>query len=233
MNKIALITGANRGIGFEICRQLARREDIQVIMSSRDSGKGKEAQAQLLAEGLTIDYVQLDVSDSESITALKKWIDEKYGRLDILVNNAGVFLDKKMKGREIDLAVVRQTMEINFYGPFALSQTFIPLMAQNNYGRIVNVSSTMGSLESMSEGYAAYRISKTALNAMTRILAAEVDSAKIKINTMCPGWVHTEMGGKSAPKTPEEGADTAVWLATLPADGPSGEFFKERKRQPW
>jgi NAD(P)-dependent dehydrogenase (short-subunit alcohol dehydrogenase family) len=229
--RVALVTGANRGIGLEICRQLAGR-DILVILTSRDESKGEAAYQELVREGLDASYHQLDVTDPASIQRLAGDVHQDYGRLDILINNAGIHLD----GRSVlkaDLDTVRATMETNVYGPWQLAQMLVPLMVRQGYGRIVNLSSGMGQLGDMGRGSSAYRLSKTALNALTCTLAAELHGTGILVNSMCPGWVQTDMGGSSAPRSVEQGADTAVWLATLPEGGPSGGFFRDREPIPW
>jgi NAD(P)-dependent dehydrogenase (short-subunit alcohol dehydrogenase family) len=229
---LALVTGANRGIGYEICRQLATR-GIRVLLTARDESKGRQAAARLQQDGLDVPFHPLDVTDEDGVRKIARLAEDEYGGLDILVNNAGVYLDEDVPGLTIDLDTVRQTMEVNAYGPLRLCQALIPSMRRRRYGRIVNVSSGAGSLAEMSGGTLAYRISKASLNAITRILADEERGSGILINAMCPGWVRTQMGGQSAPRSVEEGADTAIFLATLPADGPTGGFFRDRKPIPW
>ena len=226
--KIALVTGANRGIGFEICRQLAKK-GINVILTSRNEEKGKEACKKLEKEGIKVDYHQLDVTNPKSIKKIKEYVEKNYGRLDILVNNAGILLDYNKHGLDVDVNTVGKTMETNIYGPLMLCQEFVPLMKKNNYGRIVNLSSLMGQLSTMDGGYPAYRMSKTCLNALTRIVASEVKDYNILVNSMSPGWVRTDMGGPNAEMSVEEGADTVIWLATLKDNGPSGRFFRDKK----
>jgi NAD(P)-dependent dehydrogenase (short-subunit alcohol dehydrogenase family) len=230
--KIALVTGANKGIGFEICRQLAGK-GVQVILSSRDREKGLEACEALSREGLKSDYHQLDVTDEKSVQELAFFIETRYGRLDILVNNAGIMIDQGSVFNPDNIEAIRQTMETNVYGPLQVTHKLIHLMERNNYGRIVNISSGMGQLYDMNGGYPGYRLSKVSINALTRIMADELKGTNILVNTMCPGWVKTDMGGAGAYRTPEEGADTAVWLAMLPDSGPSGKFFRDRKEIPW
>jgi NAD(P)-dependent dehydrogenase (short-subunit alcohol dehydrogenase family) len=228
---VALVTGANRGIGFEICHQLARR-GIHVILTSRDESKGKAAHQKLVREGLDAGYHQLDVTDSASIERLAGHVRQAHGRLDILVNNAGVHLDDRGV-LKADFDTVRATMETNVNGPWRLAQALMPLMVRQKYGRIVNLSSGMGQLSDMGRESPAYRLSKTALNALTCMLAAELRGTDILVNSMCPGWVWTDMGGAGAPRSVEQGADTAIWLATLPEGGPSGGFFRDREPIPW
>ncbi|MDY6991824.1 MAG: SDR family oxidoreductase [Pseudomonadota bacterium] len=228
--KIALVTGGNRGIGLEICRQLLQL-NIKVILTSRDLAKGSQAQQRLAHEQLTVQ--PLDVTDDKQIAQLNTFIKQHYGRLDILINNAGVFPDKITTALDSSVDHLRQAMETNLYGPFRLCQSFIPLMRQQNYGRIVNLSSGMGQLSEMNGCCPGYRTSKTALNALTRLLADELRGSNVLINALCPGWVRTEMGGEQATREVTEGADTAIWLATLPDGGPSGGFFRDRKPIPW
>lgn len=238
--RVALVTGANRGLGYEICRQLAGR-GLRVISTSRDEEKGRAAVASLASEGLDLAYRQLDVSDPESVAAASDWVAKEFGRLDVLVNNAGILLDLRHSNDisdtqsilEVEEEVMEKTLQTNTRGPLRVSQAFVPQMTEGGYGRIVNVSSGLGQLSGMGTGWPAYRISKTAVNAITRILAAEMEGSNIKINSASPGWVRTDMGGADAERSPAEGADTIVWLATLPDDGPSGGFFEDRKPVPW
>ena len=231
--RVALVSGGNRGIGYEICRQLARN-GLTVVLTARDAGKGKAALKALADEGPTADFQRLDVTSCRSIRSCVSAVAERHGRIDVLVNNAGVLLDPRgSRFLDAKLETYRDTLEANLFGPLQLAQAVVPLMKANRYGRIVNLSSGQGQLADMGSGTPAYRISKTALNALTRILAAEFRENNILVNSMCPGWVRTGMGGESAPRTPEQGADTAVWLATLPDDGPTGGFFRDRKPIEW
>ena len=230
--KIAVVTGGNRGIGYEICRQLARL-GVAVILTARDEEKGRKAAEVLQEDGLRVRFHTLDVDDPESIRRLREFVERGFGRLDILVNNAGINIDAGRTGEDVDLETVSKTVRTNAYGPLLMCQAFLPLMRKVNYGRIVNVSSTMGSLTEMAGGYPAYRISKAALNAVTRVLAHESMGTNIRVNSMCPGWVRTEMGGAEAERSPAEGAETAVWLATLDDGGPTGGFFRDRKTVAW
>jgi NAD(P)-dependent dehydrogenase (short-subunit alcohol dehydrogenase family) len=230
--RIALVTGANRGIGFETCRQLAQR-GLQVILTSRDEGKGQTAVERLAAEGLTVAYHQLDVTDRDGIDRLAAYVEESFGRLDILVNNAAVYLDERHSLLALDYDILQTTMATNTYGPLLLTQAFVPLMRRNGYGRIVNLSSGIGELSDLGSSWPAYRLSKIMLNIQTRIIAGELEGSNVLINAMCPGWVRTDMGGPGAPKAIEEGADTAVWLALLPDDGPQGGYFRDRTAIAW
>jgi NAD(P)-dependent dehydrogenase (short-subunit alcohol dehydrogenase family) len=235
MKRVALVTGGNRGIGFEICRQLANK-GLQVVLTARDPSKGEKAVARLKSEGLDVRFAPLDVTDSASIQNIARFMEKEFGRCDVLVNNAGILVDKDSKdpsALKTDIKKVEESLRTNLYGPFQLCQQFIPLMKKNGYGRIVNMSSGMGQLSEMNGGYPAYRISKTALNAVTRIFADETDGTGILVNSMCPGWVKTDMGGAGAERSTEEGADTASWLATLSEGGPTGGFFRDREPIAW
>jgi NAD(P)-dependent dehydrogenase (short-subunit alcohol dehydrogenase family) len=231
--RIALVTGANKGIGFEICRQLARMK-VCVLLAARDEQRGRAAAQSLRAEGLDVRAETLDVTDADQAHALARRIDAEHARCDILVNNAGVLLDppgSRVLGA--DPQVFRATLETNFYGPLLVSQAIIPMMKRHRYGRVVNLSSGLGQLQEMGDGTPAYRVSKTALNALTRMLAAATRQDGILVNAMCPGWVRTDMGGGNATRSPEEAAQAALWLATLPDDGPTGGFFRDRQPIAW
>jgi NAD(P)-dependent dehydrogenase (short-subunit alcohol dehydrogenase family) len=226
--KIAVVTGGNRGIGLEVCRQLAAR-GLLVVLTARDEEKAERAAETL--DGDAVPFV-LDVTALDGVERLVERL-EKMGGVDVLVNNAGVFLDRGHGGLDVPMEVVRGSLETNLLGPWRLSQALAPIMRRRGYGRIVNVSSGMGAMSEMSGGYSAYRVSKGALNALTRILADELRGTNVLVNVMCPGWVQTEMGGPNAPRPVQEGADTVVWLATLPDGGPTGQFFRDRRQIPW
>jgi NAD(P)-dependent dehydrogenase (short-subunit alcohol dehydrogenase family) len=228
---IALVTGANRGIGYEICRQLAGR-GAQVVLTARDPEAGERAVRKLGAENLPARFHPLSVTDPESIPALRDFVERTYGRLDVLVNNAGIIDPADAGGLEVELAAVRNTLETNTLAPLRLSQALAPLLRRSRAGRIVNVSSGMGALSEMEGGNAAYRISKTALNAVTRILAAEL-WGEVSVNSMCPGWVRTDMGGPGAQQDVREGADTAVWLALDAPQTLTGRFLRDRQVIDW
>lgn len=233
--KVAVVTGGNRGLGFEASRQLAKK-GYQVILTSRDEAKGKAAAQKLQAEGLNVIFHPLDVTNDESTHTLANFIREQFGKLDILVNNAAIYIDSQTSGNSVfdaKIDTLRQTMETNVYGVLRVTQALIELMKKQNYGRIVNVSSGAGQLTDMRSGYPAYRISKTALNALTRIFSNELQGTNILVNSVCPGWVKTDMGGPNAPRTPEQGVDTIVWLATLPDGSATGGFFRDRQSIDW
>jgi NAD(P)-dependent dehydrogenase (short-subunit alcohol dehydrogenase family) len=230
--QIALVTGGNRGIGFEICRQLAKL-GIRAILGSRDAAKGLSAAGELIAARLPVEARELDVASDESIQECMNWIGRDLGRLDILVNNAGIMLVEDDADSEQAIRLIRDTMQTNVYGPLLLSRLAIPIMKSRRFGRIVNLSSSMGSLADMGPGYLAYRMSKAGINVVTRVLAAESEGLGILINSVDPGWVQTAMGGSGASRTVQKGAETVVWLATLPDNGPTGGFFRDRKTIPW
>jgi len=228
----AIVTGGNKGLGFEICRQLAQN-NCDVLLTSRDKKRGRAATEKLQAAGLSVTFYPLDVRYEGSIYYLMEHIKQTWGRVDILVNNAGIFLDKGMRARDLVGLPFDRTFITNVRGPILLMQSVLPFMERQGFGRIVNVSSQMGSIAQMQAGSAAYRLSKASLNAFTKIIAQEVDSTKIKINAIDPGWVKTDMGGDTAPETPEDAASGVVWAALLPADGPSGGFFHNGKEMPF
>lgn len=231
--KIALVTGANRGLGREIARQLALL-GMKVVLTARDAAKGQLAAADLLQQGLSADFHVLDVRESESVADLHRWLDHRFGKLDVLINSAGILIDhRETLLSELDLDTLRWTLETNLYGVLRVTQGLLPLLRQSHAGRIVNMASGLGQLSEMGAGVPAYRIAKTAVNAVTRILADELAATAIKVNSACPGWVRTDMGGPKAERSVEEGADTAVWLATLPDDGPTGGFFRDRQPFAW
>ncbi len=228
---LALVTGANRGIGREIVRQLATK-GITTILAARDKAKADAAARELTGGGQILPR-ELDVTDPGSVQRLVDSITSEFGQLDILVNNAGVLLDQQASALNIDMTVVQKTLGTNLLAAWRVAQAFIPLLKKSGHGRVVNMSSQLGQLQSMRDGYPAYRVSKAALNAVTLMLADALKHDGVLINSCCPGWVKTDMGGANAPGTVEEGADTPVWLATLPDDGPSGGFYQNRKRIPW
>jgi NAD(P)-dependent dehydrogenase (short-subunit alcohol dehydrogenase family) len=229
---IAVVTGANRGLGLEIARQLAARS-MHVVMTARSVELADAAVAQVRAQGGDASAFVIDVRDEDAGTRLATHLRERFGRVDVLINNAGVSLDRHEPGLRVDLALVRQTMEVNVYGALRLCQALIPAMVARGYGRVVNLSSELGALNEIDALRLAYRMSKASLNVVTRVLAAEIEGTGVLVNSMCPGWVSTEMGGTRAPRSVEQGADTAVWLATLPDDGPNGGFFQDRRPHAW
>ncbi len=226
--RVALVTGANRGIGYAVVEGLLALGH-RVILSGRD-----EVAVRAAAERTGANLLVLDVTREEDVREAVRFVARRYGRLDVLVNNAGVLLDEGVSGLRVSLEQVRATFEVNVYGALRLSQAFAPGMVERGYGRIVNVSSIMGSLAHAGPGYLAYRSSKAALNMVTRVLAAELKGTGVLVNAVHPGWVRTRMGGEAAPLAPEEGARAVIWAATLPDDGPTGGFFEDAgKPLPW
>jgi len=235
--QIALVTGSNRGIGFEIAKQLAMKK-IQVILTSRDSANGEAAVKKLDRDDVKkVVAMELDVSNQVSVDKLSDEVEKTFGRLDILVNNAAILIDKdNVTASNADLETVKATLETNLIGTWRMSKAFIPLMKKNGFGRIVNVSSGSGEFEYMatSGGYwPAYSVSKASLNALTVMLASELKGANILVNAVCPGWVRTDMGGSNATRSVEEGAATPVWLATLADGGPTGHNYYDKKQISW
>jgi NAD(P)-dependent dehydrogenase (short-subunit alcohol dehydrogenase family) len=234
-SRVAVVTGASRGLGLETCRRLAER-GYRVVLTARREAEGRAAAEALASRGLDVRFHALDVTDVASVRALGHALKAEFGRIDCLVNNAGIFPDPEpgSEGSSIfraDLDTIRRGMETNTLGVVQVCQTLIPLM--DGRGRVVNVSSGMGQLSEMNGCCPGYRLSKTALNAVTRILADELRETGLKVNSVCPGWVRTEMGGPEATLSVEEGARGIVWAATLPDDGPSGGFFRRGEPIAW
>jgi len=232
--KVALVTGANKGLGLEIARQLGQ-QGLTVVLGARQ-GKAAAPAAALRAEGLDAHDVELDVTSHTDIATLPTFFETQFGRLDVLVNNAGVQLDQ---GFDVSPDTLRQTYEANVIGPYAITQALLPLLRQAPAGRIVNQSSILGSLTAISEGQGGswatpgYTSSKAALNMLTVVLAQHLADTNVKVNAAHPGWVKTDLGGDNAPLGVAEGAQTAVRLALLPADGPTGGYFHNAERLPW
>jgi NAD(P)-dependent dehydrogenase (short-subunit alcohol dehydrogenase family) len=226
---VAVVTGANRGIGLEVSRQLAGH-GYEVVLGSRDSAKGEDAAARLGHPSVV--PRQLDVSDDESVGAAASWVAERFGRCDALVNNAAILYDTWARAESADLGVVREALETNLFGAWRTTLALLPLLRRAEHGRIVNVSSQGGSLATMGAGTPAYHVSKAALNALTRTLAAELRSEGILVNAICPGWTATDMGGRGG-RPVAEGAASVVWGVTLPDDGPTGGFFRDGRPLQW
>jgi len=228
---VALVTGGNRGIGLEVCKQLARH-GFTALLGSRDLEKGEAVARELVAEGLEVLPRQLDVTDAKSIDRLAAEVEVDFGHLDVLINNAGILYDTWQRATGADLSVVHEALETNLIGAWRTCEAFIPLLCKSEHGRIVNVSSGAGSLATMGGGTPAYSVSKVALNALTRMLAAELRGSDVLVNSVCPGWVATDMGGGGG-RPVEAGAAGVVWAATMPDDGPTGGFFRDRRPVPW
>ncbi len=235
ISQTILVTGANKGIGYEICRQLARR-GARVFLGARDPARGQAAVESLKAENpaADVEFLLNDVSSTESIDQAVAALRAKTPSLDVLINNAGILDDRDGSILETDLDLLRRTLETNALGPLYLTQKLVPMLAAApNGGRIINVSSGLGQLHDMTDEYPAYSISKTVLNAITLQLASALKSKNIAVNTISPGWVRTEMGGEGANLSVEEGADTPVWLATEAPASLTGQFLRAREPIPW
>jgi NAD(P)-dependent dehydrogenase (short-subunit alcohol dehydrogenase family) len=231
--KIAIVTGGNRGLGREIARQLMK-SDMFVVIGSRRPEAVEEAVTELSREGANIAGHVLDVVDTHSVQRFVQHVEKQHGAPSVLVNNAGIYPESRAaKVEDTPTSFWRQTFETNLFGAVRMCRQVVPHMRRLRHGRIVNISSGLGQLHQMGAGSPAYRVSKSALNALTATLAAEVADAGILVNSMSPGWVRTDMGGEMAPRSVEEGAETAVWLALLPSNGPTGQFFRDRKPIPW
>ena len=226
--RVALITGANRGLGREIARQLASQR-IHVVLTARDESLARQAADELRGQGLSASGARIDVTDPGSIATAIGGLD----RIDILINNAGI-TDGDQHASNIPADEVRRVLEVNLLGAWQCAAAAIPIMLSQQYGRIVNITSRLASLTTMTSGSEpAYRVSKTALNALTRVLAADVADTGILINACSPGWIRTDLGGPNAPGSVEQGASTPVWLATLPTHGPTGGFFADHAPGAW
>lgn len=229
---VALVTGGNRGIGYELVKQLALK-GFKVILASRDPEMGHKAAQKLLDSNLDVSFVEMDVDNQESVSQAANTVNERYGRLDVLINNAGVYLEENKKLVAMKPSILEKTMATNFFGVYHVIRSFIPHMEKRGYGRIINVSSEYGAMSDMSyPGVGAYKLSKFALNGLTRLVAAEING-DIKINAVDPGWVSSDMGGPSAPRTPKQAAESILWLVTIGPEGPNGGFFRDRKQIDW
>jgi NAD(P)-dependent dehydrogenase (short-subunit alcohol dehydrogenase family) len=232
--QVAVVTGANRGIGLEVSRQLAD-DGLCVVMTGRNESEGMTARDSLDTDGRDVRFHQLDVTNDADVTSLAAYLEQAFGRLDVLVNNAGIlFDDDRLEASVLNVSLerIRLTMEVNFYGALRVCQGMAALLCKSGAGRVVNVSSGLGQLDNMVDGYPAYGVSKTSLNALTRLYADALRKDDVLVNAMCPGLVATDMGGPKG-RPVREGADTASWLATLPNDGPTGGLFRDRQPIPW
>ena len=233
IEKIALVTGANKGIGLEIVRQLAKA-GFRVFLTARDRQRGEEASKTLQQDGMSVEFLQLDVADETSIDKLAKELPSQIDHLDVLVNNAGIYLDASNASvLEVEPTLILQTLQTNTLGPLRLTQKLVPLLAQSNAGKVINVSSGGGQLTDMSDWAPAYSLSKTALNAVTGMMAAALRDKHIAVNSICPGWVRTDMGGSGASRSVQQGADTVTWLATEAPSDLTGKFLRDRQVIPW
>jgi NAD(P)-dependent dehydrogenase (short-subunit alcohol dehydrogenase family) len=231
-SKTALITGANRGIGFEVARQLAEK-GFHVFLTARRREAGEKAAAALQKDGAKASFVELDVSDPESLARAAQEVAATVDHLDVLVNNAAILEDEHLSVLEISAELMQRTLTVNTTGPLLVAQTFYPLLAKSDFGRVINVSSGAGALGEMGTYSPAYSISKTALNAVTVQLANAFRRKGIAVNSVCPGWVRTDMGGRYAPRSVAQGANTIVWLATEAPKSLTGKFLRDRKVIQW
>lgn len=227
MTRVAVVTGANRGIGREVCRQLGEL-GWTVVLGARDAAKGARAAAGLPG----VVACGLDVDDDASVRAAAATVEERFGRCDAVVNNAAILYDTWARAATADLDVVHAALETNLFGAWRTTLAFLPMLRASGHGRVVNVSSEAGSLTAMGGGTPAYQISKAALNALTRTLAGELRDDGILVNSVCPGWVETDMGGPGG-RPVRDGAASVVWAVTLPDDGPTGGFFRDGRPLPW
>lgn len=228
---VALVTGANRGIGLEVCRQLAER-DYRVLLTARDLDKAASAARTIDPEGKQVVAHVLDITDQASVDALATRVETGEGRLDVLVNNAAISYDTWARATTVDLTAVHEAMETNLFGAWRVTQALLALLRHSAHPRIVNVSSQSGSLNGMGGGTPAYSVSKAALNALTLVLSGELAADRFLVNAICPGWTATDMGG-SGGRPVEQGAASVTWAATLPDDGPTGGFFRDGQPVPW
>lgn len=236
MKKIAIVTGANRGLGLAASEALAQR-GYKVVMAMRNPDKAQKELNALRLKNADVVPMKLDVSQEKSINEFVEAIQKEYGFVDVLINNAGILIDSEDGGNtsvfKTKASTIQKTFNTNTLGPFLLTQKIFPLMKQEGYGRIVNVSSGMGQLSEPQSAYAAYRLSKTALNMVTNIFASEVGDADICVNSISPGWVRTDMGGPNADRSPEQGIKGIIWAATLPKGGPNGTFTRDGEKINW
>jgi NAD(P)-dependent dehydrogenase (short-subunit alcohol dehydrogenase family) len=232
--EVALVSGAARGIGLEVAGSLAAA-GMTVVLGARDAAAGERARAQLGPDlAARVEVAQLDITDERSVTRCVADIEDRHGALHVLVNNGGIILDRGVGALDADFAVVRQTIATNLFGAWRLTVAASDLLARSAPARVITVSSGMGQLDDMGDGSAGYRISKLALSGLTRMLHTTLQTSGVAVNCVCPGWVLTAMGGDGAYLSVEAGADTILWLATLPAgELPSGGFYKRRERIPW
>jgi NAD(P)-dependent dehydrogenase (short-subunit alcohol dehydrogenase family) len=230
--KIAVVTGGNKGIGLELSRQLAKA-GVQVVLTARNATRGRKAQEQLHREGLDMDFHPLDVNDEETMKTLAADLAQQYGKLDYLVNNAGIFSDPSDTILTLRPETAKTVLDTNTFGPMLMVQHMLPLLKKAGRARVLNISSGLGQLNDMAGDYPAYSLSKTALNAVTRMQAAELANFNITVNCLCPGWVRTDMGGSNAERSPEEAVSTIVPLLLDETDNRTGMFLRDGNPIPW
>jgi NAD(P)-dependent dehydrogenase (short-subunit alcohol dehydrogenase family) len=229
---IALVTGGNRGIGFEICHQLSQK-GWQVFLASRDLERGTEAALKLDKSGKQVRAIQLDVASEQSIKRAAGELAGHVKHLDVLVNNAAIYEDGSTSILNVSPELMMTTFQTNTLGPLLVTQRLYPLLAKSKSGRVINISSGAGQLNEMEDETPSYSISKTALNAVTRQMASALKPHNLAVNSVCPGWVRTDMGGPNATRSPAEGADTVVWLATEAPAEITGQFLRDRASISW
>lgn len=233
-SRIALVTGAQRGLGLEACRSLGKL-GYTVVLSGIVLGEGRTAARSLSKLGYEVEFCPLDITNGDDIKEAKRFIQKRFGRLDVLINNAAVFIDEGKSIQDLPVRIFEKVINVNTFGALRMCQAFFPLMIKQDYGRIVNVSSGKGQLsgEDMTDDTPAYCMSKAALNAATVMFADAAAGRNILVNSVCPGWCRTDIGGSHAPRSAKKGAETIVWLATLPDDGPTGGFFRDKEPIDW
>jgi NAD(P)-dependent dehydrogenase (short-subunit alcohol dehydrogenase family) len=229
---VAMVTGGNRGIGFEVCRQLAGL-GYAVVLGSRDFRKAELAAKEIDPEGERITPCHIEIDNSVNVAALGNWIRERFGRLDALVNNASTPPDRWATAGNADLSTVAEALDVNVFGTWRVTQALLPLLRSSPRPRVVNVSSEGGSISLMSGGRPAYSVSKAALNALTRLLAGELYRDGILVNAVCPGWTSDDAGARGGGRSYAQGAASVVWAVTLPNGGPTGTFTRDGRELPW
>jgi NAD(P)-dependent dehydrogenase (short-subunit alcohol dehydrogenase family) len=237
MARVVLVTGANRGIGREVVRQVVDAGDVALLSArnvdqAREQADMEDEAVAVAGHGGRVEVVPLDVTEPDSIKEAVQQVDERHGRIDVLVNNAAIHYDSWQRGITADLQVVEEAFQTNVLGAWRVTQAFLPLLRRSDHPRVVNVSSESGSLASMGGGTPAYSVTKAALNALTRVLAAELRSEGVLVNAVCPGWTKTDMGGPAG-RPVAAGAASVMWAVDLPDDGPSGGFFRDGRALPW
>jgi NAD(P)-dependent dehydrogenase (short-subunit alcohol dehydrogenase family) len=237
MTRVVLVTGANRGIGREVIHQVVAAGDVGLLSArnveqARTEADLEEQVASVAGSGGRVEVVPLDVADPVSVERAARQVDGRHGRVDAIINNAAIHYDTWQGGLDADLDVVTDAFQTNVLGAWRVTQAFLPLLRRSAHPRVVNVSSQAGSLASMGAGTPAYSVTKAALNALTRVLAAELRTDRVLVNAVCPGWTATDMGGRGG-RPVRDGAASVMWAVDLPDDGPTGGFFRDGRPLPW